>query len=281
MYRWQHLASLCVVTGLCGLAAVSNAPRAAWAQAPAETAPDRKVTLDLRDIPLRDAIALLFQGSGLQYTIDPNVTNVPVTLNIRDIGLAAALRLIVRQAAVSIPGLTSAKEGDIYMVRIRQAAPTTAPPVEEAPPDQLASDAELTWEKVPIQFNNVAVFAVAFGGTMLPTEQDVLLNSGSGGRGGMGGGYGGMGGGMGGGMMGGMGGGMMGGMGGMMGGMGGMMGGGMGGFGGGLGGGMMGGLGGGGFGGGGLGGFGGGGLGGGGFGGGGFGGGGVGGGRRF
>lgn len=239
----------------------------AAAQAPAAATPDKQVTLDLRDIPLRNAIALLFQGTGIQYAIDPNVTNVPVTLNIRDISLPAALRLIVRQAAVSIPGLTSAKEGDIYLIRIRQAPPPAPAVAEEPPVDQQASDQELTWEKIPIQFNNVAVFALAFGGTMLPTELDVLMNS-SGGGGGYGGGMGGYGGGMGGG----------GGFGGGYGGMGGGLGGFGGGLGGGFGGGGLGGFGGGGFGGGGLGGFGGGGFGGGGFGGGGFGGGGFGGG---
>ena len=271
MFWHRRLIALAAVAFACVSVGLSARPASAQGTA-ADAGADKKITLDLRDIPLRDAIGLLFKGSGLQYTIDPNIQNVPITLNIRDIALPAALRLIVRQAAVSMPGLTSAKEGDIYMVRIRQAAPTTAPPVEEAPPDQQASDQDLTWEKIPIQFNNVAVFALAFGGTMLPTEQDVLLNSSGGGMGGgMGGGYGGMGGGMGGGMMGGgMGGGMMGGMGGgMMGGMGGGM---MGGMGGGMmGGGMMGGMGGGMMGGG-MGGFGGGGM---------MGGGGLGGGRRF
>jgi hypothetical protein len=180
---------------------------------------ERKITLDLRETPLRDAVALLFRGSGLQYAIDPNVTNVPITLNIRDVPLESALRLVIRQAASLVPGLTSTRDGNIYSVRIRQAAPMPQATLEEQPPEYTAGETELTWEKIPIQFNNVAVFALAFGGTMLPTE-DMVIGGGM-----MGGGMGGMGGGYGGGMMGGMGGMMGGGFGGGMGGFGGGMGG--------------------------------------------------------
>jgi len=218
-------------------------PVPARAQAPDA---DKKVTVNLKDIPLRAAIDALFAGTGYQYSVNPDVQNVPVNLNIRDIGLQPALRLLIRQAATAQPGLTFSKDGEIFVIKIRRENPNPVLPTEEAPPEYTDEESEFTWEKIPVQFNNVAVFVLAFGGQMLPTEADVLLGGG-GGMGGMGGGMmGGMGGGgmMGG--MGGMGGGMMGGMGGMgggmmggMGGMGGMMGG-MGG----MGGGMMGGMGG-------------------------------------
>jgi hypothetical protein len=235
--------------------------------------PDRKISLDVREIPLRDAISLLFRGSGLQYSIDPNVPNVPITLSIRDVALQPALRLIVRQAATQVPGLTQSRDGEIYVIRIRQQTPAP-PPAEEAPPEQALQESDLTWEKIPIQFNSVAVFALAFGGSILPTELDVAGGSGGFGGGGFGGG---LNGGFGGGGVGGIGGigtglgvgggGIGGGLGGFGGGFGGS-GGGLNGFGGGLGGFGGGGFAGGGFGGGGLGsGPGGGGFGGGGFGG--------------
>ena len=224
MHRTPLLASVVAIAGLC----LALLPAPARAQGATD---DRKVTLNLKDIPLRSAIDALFAGSGLQYSVDPTVQNVPVNLSIRDIGLQSALRLLIRQAAVAQPGLTFSKDGDIFVVKIRQAAPQSATPMEDAPPEYQPDAAEFNWERIPIQFNNVAVFTLAFGGRMLPTEDQVIMSS----QGGQGGG------------MGGMGGGMMGGMGGMGGGMGG---------------GMMGGMGGGGFGGGGMGGFGGGGMGG-------------------
>ena len=185
-------------------------PAAALPAQPGEAVGERKITLDIRDMPLRDVIALLFKGSGLQYAIDPNVPNVPITLNIRDISVPAALRLIIRQAAVQVPGLTVGKEGDIYLIRLRafpaayvtpasltreeptpdaftdnsQSAPlrdaveqpvqrrapavTEEIPPQEAPPDQQASDQDLTWEKIPIQFANASSLAVLFGGAVMP-----------------------------------------------------------------------------------------------------------------
>jgi hypothetical protein len=268
-WRLAVVATLLLSAGLAPSSAraqVQNPPPAAGADL------ERKINLNLRDVPLRKAIELLFTGTGMQYAVEANVPDVPINLNVRDLNLQAALRLVIRLAASQVPGLTQARDGDVYVIRIRPPAPVAAVETDTAPPDE-EEGGEFTWEKIPVQFNNVAVFVIAFGGSMLPTEADVVMSSMGGMGGGMGGGMmGGMGG-MGGGMMGGMGGmggGMMGGMGGMGGGMGGFGGGGFGGFGGGGMGGMGGGMGG--FGGGGLGGFGGGGMGGG-FGGGGMGGG--------
>ncbi|MCC2671035.1 MAG: hypothetical protein K0Q72_3506 [Armatimonadetes bacterium] len=172
-----------------GLAAVP-----ARAQAP-DT--DKKITVNLKDIPLRAAIDALFAGTGQQYAVNPDVQNVPVNLNIRDIGLQAGLRLLLRQAAIAQPGVTLANEGGVFVVKVRNQTllPVTVD-AEDAPPEFEVEAA--TWEKIPIQFNNVAVFVLAFGGTMLPTEADVLL-------GGLGGGFGGGfgGGGIGGGALGG------------------------------------------------------------------------------
>jgi len=172
-------AVLCVGLGL--------APVAVRAQTP-DT--DKKVTLNLKDIPLRAGIEALFAGTGYQYSVNPDVANVPVNLNIRDVGLQAALRLLMRQAAIAQPGLTFSKEGDIFVVKVRRENPNPAPLEEEAPPDYTGGDLDITWEKIPVQFNNVAVFVLAFGGQMLPTEFEVLLGS-AGGGGGFGGGYGG------------------------------------------------------------------------------------------
>ncbi|MCC2668763.1 MAG: hypothetical protein K0Q72_1234, partial [Armatimonadetes bacterium] len=190
--RWSVGALIAVV----GVGAALSAPPA-WSQA---ADADKKVTVNLKDIPLRAAIDALFAGTGYQYSVNPDVMNIPVNLNIRDVGLQAALRLLVRQAATAQPGLTFSKDGDIFVVKIRRET-LAAPMVDEAPPEFTDEGSEFTWEKIPVQFNNAAVFTLAFGGTMLPTEADVLM--GGGGGGGMGGGMGGMGGGM----MGGMGGG--------------------------------------------------------------------------
>lgn len=177
--RW---ASAGLAAALLAAALVSGT--AARGQAPD---PDRKVTVNLRDLPLRSAIDQLFSGTGLQYAVDPNVLNVPVNLTLRDVGLQAALRLLVRQASTAQPGLTFTKDGDIYQIRVRQAAPVPAPVAEDLPPEYTEERTEFQWEKIPIQFNNAAVFALMFGGQMLPSEADVLMQgqSGMGGMNGM------------------------------------------------------------------------------------------------
>jgi type II secretory pathway component GspD/PulD (secretin) len=76
------------------------------ASRPDEDPHQKPVTLELRDVPLRAALQALFRGTGLQYSIDPDVPDVPVTLVVRDMPFSKALRVLIRQARVSVPGLT-------------------------------------------------------------------------------------------------------------------------------------------------------------------------------
>jgi hypothetical protein len=255
----------CCVAGLCAAALLPVAAAQAPAGA-AVNAPVAPVTLSLRDVPLRTALETLFTGTGLQHAIEPAVPNYPITLDVRDLPFSTALRTLMRLA----PGVTYRKEGDIYIIGMRQPPiDPTAAAQDVQPLDAANAPPEYQYVKLPLNFSNYQVMASLLGGQPIPTEAQVS----GGGSSGIGGGIGGASGGYGGGGYGG------GGLGG--GGFGG--GGGLGGFGGGQGGG---GYGGGGFGGGGQGGFGGGqgGFGGGGqggFGGGGYGGGGQGGGGYF
>ena len=197
-YQWVQSASACLAAVLIAASLCGGSP--ALSQLPDA---DRKVTVNLRDLPLRTAIDQLFAGTGLQYAVDPNVLNVPVNLTLRDVGRQAALRLLIRQAATAQPGLTFSKDGDIFQIRVRSAAPAPALAAEDLPPEYTDEKTEFMWEKIPIQFNNAAVFALMFGGQMLPSEADVLMGgqSGMNGQNGMDGmnGQNGMGGGSGGG----------------------------------------------------------------------------------
>jgi hypothetical protein len=214
-----------------------------------ESALDKPVNINLRDIPLRSALELLFQGTGLNYAVDPNVGNPLLTINLKDQPFRLALRTLVHLAASQVPGLTYTDENGLYLIKIRQAPPPEAEQPATNPDDSQTAE-EPVWEKIPINYTSAQLLTLIFGGMNIPDES-MLAGSMMGG--GMGGGFGG--GGFGGGGLGGLGGGFGGG---------GFGGGGLGGFGGGLGGGGFGGggFGGGGLGGGGLGGFGGGGLGG-------------------
>jgi hypothetical protein len=242
MKQTRQARIFCALTSLAlalPLFALGQTP--ARAQTPAGAEP--RISLTLRDTPLRTALELLFQQSGLQHAVEAAVPNIPVTVNLRDATFATALRVITRLANV-----TYRKEGDVYVIGLRQPPAVETTTTEAAPPEQAQTPAEQTWEKIPIQFNHVAIFAYGFGGVVLPTEDQA---QGGGLGGGLGGGYGGslggnFGGGFGGGYGGGLGGlgGGLGGFGGGLGGFGGLGGGlggfgsGLGGFGGGLGGGL-------------------------------------------
>jgi len=76
-----------------------------WAQVvdPAPKLDERKISLNLKDAPLRSALEMVFRGAGLQYAIEPNVPNIPITLSVREVSARQALRLILRQASTAMP----------------------------------------------------------------------------------------------------------------------------------------------------------------------------------
>src|SRR5437867_4774702 len=126
---------------LLGASSVLAAPAA-----PAARGEAANVTLSLRDAPLRTALQTLFEGSGLQHAVEPTVPNYPITLDIRDVPFSTALRTMLRLA----PGVTFRKEGDIYIVGMRQQQveqPTVGQHIQQ--PDQTQAVAEAQSEKVP------------------------------------------------------------------------------------------------------------------------------------
>ena len=162
----------------------------AFAQETSAGGADQKVSIEFRGTPFRDAIRDIFKGSGLQYTIDPNIPNVPIDLVLRDVGLAVALRVVTRQAATSIPGLTHSRDGDVYVFKIQ---PVTRPPAQPAaqPPAQPAvADSEVKWERIGLQYVDVRAVVTALQTGYVPTDFEVMLQQrGFGGFGGGGGTY--------------------------------------------------------------------------------------------
>ena len=153
--------------GTLALAAALVLPAGAPAcsQAPPADALERKISLNLTEVPLRRAIEVAFTGSGLQYFVEPNVPNVPVTLNIRDVPVPTAIRLVIRQAAVLAPGLTLSKDNDVYAIRIRVAPRAVDPP---APPQGDDPPADYAAEKIPVQFQRAAQIVTQIVPDLLP-----------------------------------------------------------------------------------------------------------------
>jgi type II secretory pathway component GspD/PulD (secretin) len=93
----------------------SRSPAASPApEAPAQP-PGGRVSLDLRDLPLRQAVDKLFQGTGQQFAVEPAVPNYPITVRFHDVPFEAALRTLLRLA----PGVTYRKEDDTYVIGMR------------------------------------------------------------------------------------------------------------------------------------------------------------------
>src|SRR5438094_570290 len=151
--RWIHLAIGGLALGLVG--APGLAPRPAIAAPAAAASRDATtVTISLKDAPLRTALETLFQGTGLQHAVEPAVPNYPITLDIRDVPFSTALRTVLRLA----PQVTYRKEGDIYVIGMRQPqVETTTAGQDVQQPDQTQAVAEQQWEKVPMQYTHTYV----------------------------------------------------------------------------------------------------------------------------
>lgn len=149
----------------------------AAAEKPHEPAADPgaapKVTLNLKDTPLRDALDLLFHGTRLQYSVDPNVPNPPINLTVRDQNVEAALKLILRQAATVVPGLTYSRESEVYIIKIRAVKRTSFDDPTGSNPLVVQGREGLVWEKIPLGYIHVKMLTDLFGGQLLPTEAEI------------------------------------------------------------------------------------------------------------
>ncbi len=217
-----YLRAVCAAALIGGATILCAAPKPAFAQA--ATPPN--VTLDLQDAPIRAALEQIFRAAKVDFGIDPSVIGY-VNLKVTDIPFENALRLILRSSTTP---LTYLKEGNVYLVRPRALADTTAV-VQPPELDPGTQPRRSNYEQIELTYIDPADLAQLLGITILRVGVRNQAQGGQGGQGGGGGGIGG-GGGLGGGGGfggGGFGGGGMGGGGGGLGGGGGMGGGGFGG----------------------------------------------------
>ncbi|HTE17446.1 MAG TPA: STN domain-containing protein, partial [Armatimonadota bacterium] len=81
-------------------------------------------SVNLKEVRLRAALAALLAGTGEKYTVEPNVPDVPVTLNLQDVEVRAGLRLLIDRATVGAPGLTLRQDNDRYVVSLQPETPS-------------------------------------------------------------------------------------------------------------------------------------------------------------
>ena len=184
---------------------------------------NQPIKLDLENADLYSALKLLFAQIKANYTLNPELRQLPVTAHLSNVPFRIALDTLLRSVNSPVP-LTYKVESGIYSILEKKEVIENNPETDK--PDVEQKSNKLTYKKFygstgEIRYNS-AYLALLLGAKHIPSIVGQQ-------QGGAGGGFGG------GGMGGGMGSGSMGGFGGMSGGMGGgSMGGGMsGGFGGG------------------------------------------------
>lgn len=79
-----------------------------------------RVSIEARDTPLRGALRLLQAQAGFSYTVESTVPNVPVSLSLKNVPVEDVLRLLVRQAAGSVPGLRVTRREGAYVISVHK-----------------------------------------------------------------------------------------------------------------------------------------------------------------
>lgn len=89
-------------------------PPGAGSSAPARVS--RKVTLDLKEVPLREAIRLLFEGTGYSVNVFGTVPDPPVTLNLKDQEFEDALKALLSRGSMQGRHLTYNRSGTVFEI---------------------------------------------------------------------------------------------------------------------------------------------------------------------
>ncbi|MDR3710022.1 MAG: STN domain-containing protein [Capsulimonadaceae bacterium] len=97
------------------------------------TLPTKPIDLNLNNAPVKQALNVLFQGAGLNYTMDPSVAGY-VTVNLRGVSFETALKAVLKS---TYPPLVAVKDPDtgVYYIKVKTADTTTpgATPLPAAP----------------------------------------------------------------------------------------------------------------------------------------------------
>lgn len=92
------------------------------------------VDINIKDVPVKQAIDTIFDGRGLRYIIEPGVTGRVVELTLRGVTVAEALKSLGDAA-----GFTFTIEDGIYMIGPKTAVAADPPAAQADPPATLVS----------------------------------------------------------------------------------------------------------------------------------------------
>lgn len=110
----------------------------------------QKITLELKDTPIRSALDTLFKGRGLNYVIDPTVGGNVGSLSLRDVPFDVALKMLLKSVD---PPLVYRKEGDVYLISVKkEQVYTDVPPTTTDIPTTDTEAEDVKMEKITLNF---------------------------------------------------------------------------------------------------------------------------------
>lgn len=90
---------------------------------------NKKVSLKLKRTEIYDAISLIAKAAGLSFIIDPNITGITCPIDLTDVSVACALRILL---ASNRPRLALIKDGEVYrIIRLNEAKKILISDIEE------------------------------------------------------------------------------------------------------------------------------------------------------
>jgi len=168
------LGALVVVASVLALGAQT------WAQQEEE----RRITVDLREAKIFDALSIIFRDTPYSFSLEPGITGT-ITLSLQEVPFSTALRAILNS---NTPKLTYRKEpGDIYVITqlVEPTTPTPQPEITEP-----AAEQQVYWigpgGRYELQYLDCRDVAAWFGGYVVSGTPMIPMAIGGAGGGGAG-----------------------------------------------------------------------------------------------
>jgi len=137
------------------------------------TAFTRKVSVGFHEEGLRQVLARIFSLVGAPYTIEPNVPNVPITVDVGTGTVWALLSRVLEVAGTQAP-IELGQFGEIYVIGLR-ATPLRAVAGAENPDP--ADHVTLKLDGVPLALAAEALFrGSGYEYTLMPERSDAKVN---------------------------------------------------------------------------------------------------------
>jgi hypothetical protein len=130
-----------------------------------------KVALDATETPLRQALDDLFRQTDVQFAVEPDAADLPVTVRFRNVTLGSGARLVIAAGQEKEPRLTATRDGDVFIFRLRGTMPGSPPPRFVDTKAAWAREVDLDLQRVPLR--EAVKQVIAQGEVRCSAEQDV------------------------------------------------------------------------------------------------------------